>query len=263
MDYDEFGNVISNSNPDFQPFGYAGGLYDTQTTLVRFGARDYDASVGRWINKDPIGFAGGFSNLYEYVNNDPINRIDPSGLQGTALEPGGSGGNGSPGGASGSAGGFGGSRCPKSCGDGTDVQTHSVGISADAAIGPLGGNIQLNISWNNLPNSLPSVTLSVGQTSGLGIGAGMQVTSYEEVASSFNSTLNVSVPVKWPVGVVGVLDDEFEYGNLIGGGISLGPGVGITNDEASWSHDFARDLYKMIMFLRVPGPWLPRSNCSK
>ena len=80
MDYDEFGNVISDSNPDFQPFGYAGGLYDGQTKLVRFGARDYDASVGRWIVKDPIKFGGRQTNLYDYVNLDPINIIDPSGL---------------------------------------------------------------------------------------------------------------------------------------------------------------------------------------
>jgi RHS repeat-associated protein len=81
IDYDEFGNTLSNTNPDFQPFAYAGGLYDTQTKLVRFGARDYDASVGRWTMKDPIGFGGGVSNFYEYVVNDPIQFLDPSGLQ--------------------------------------------------------------------------------------------------------------------------------------------------------------------------------------
>ena len=43
MDYDEFGNVINDTNPGFQPFGFAGGLYDQDTKLVRFGARDYDA----------------------------------------------------------------------------------------------------------------------------------------------------------------------------------------------------------------------------
>ena len=79
MDHDEFGNVTYDSNPDFQPFACAGGLYDVQTKLVRFGARDYDAATGRWTVKDPIRFSGGSSNLYEYVNNDPINNTDPEG----------------------------------------------------------------------------------------------------------------------------------------------------------------------------------------
>ena len=55
-------------------------MYDTDTRLVRFGARDYDAEVGRWTTKDPIGFAGGDTNLYGYVFSDPINFIDPRGL---------------------------------------------------------------------------------------------------------------------------------------------------------------------------------------
>jgi hypothetical protein len=41
--YDEFGRVLSNTNPGFQPFGFAGGIYEVDTGLVRFGARDYDA----------------------------------------------------------------------------------------------------------------------------------------------------------------------------------------------------------------------------
>jgi YD repeat-containing protein len=65
MDYDEFGNVTSDTNPGFQPFGFAG---------------DYDAQVGRWTVKDPIIFSGGDTNLFGYVLNDPINMIDPSGL---------------------------------------------------------------------------------------------------------------------------------------------------------------------------------------
>jgi len=47
MDYDAFGNVIFDSNSGFQPFGFAGGIYDVDTGLVRFGARDYDAQTGR------------------------------------------------------------------------------------------------------------------------------------------------------------------------------------------------------------------------
>ena len=79
IDYDEFGYVLSDSNPGFQPFGFAGGMYDHRTGLVRFGARDYDAETGRWTAKDPTLFAGGDANLYGYVLEDPINGIDPSG----------------------------------------------------------------------------------------------------------------------------------------------------------------------------------------
>jgi RHS repeat-associated protein len=79
IDYDEFGNVITDTNPGFQPFGFAGGLYDQHTKLTRFGARDYDAETGRWTAKDPIRFRGGDINLYGYVLNDPVNGIDPWG----------------------------------------------------------------------------------------------------------------------------------------------------------------------------------------
>ena len=82
ISYNEWGMVLSDSNPGLQPFGYAGGIYDSDTKLVRFGARDYDASVGRWTAKDPILFAGGDTNLYRYVQSRPLNFIDPEGLRG-------------------------------------------------------------------------------------------------------------------------------------------------------------------------------------
>jgi RHS repeat-associated protein len=80
MDYDEFGNVLLDTNPGFQPFGFAGGLYDRQTELTRFGARDYDAVTGRWTAKDPIGLDVTEPGIYAYGMNDPINTVDPSGL---------------------------------------------------------------------------------------------------------------------------------------------------------------------------------------
>ena len=79
MEYDEFGKVLTDTNPGFQPFGFAGGLYDRDTGLLRFGARDYDPETGRWTAKDPILFEGGDTNLYGYVVNDPVNWIDPDG----------------------------------------------------------------------------------------------------------------------------------------------------------------------------------------
>lgn len=82
VDYDSFGYVYADSNAGFSvPFGFAGGLYDIDTGLVRFGFRDYDPESGRWTAKDPIGFAGGDSDLYGYCLNDPVNLIDPEGLE--------------------------------------------------------------------------------------------------------------------------------------------------------------------------------------
>lgn len=80
LTYDEFGNVLSDTNPGFVPFGFAGGLCDRDTGLTRFGARDYEALTGRWTSQDPIQYAGGDANLYGYVLNDPVNGIDRSGL---------------------------------------------------------------------------------------------------------------------------------------------------------------------------------------
>lgn len=80
ISYDEFGNVIADTNPGFQPFGFAGGLYDQDTKLVRFGSRDYNSALGRWTVKDPIRFAGKDANFYGYVVDDPVNLLDPSGL---------------------------------------------------------------------------------------------------------------------------------------------------------------------------------------
>jgi len=80
IDYDEWGKVIADTSPGFQPYGFAGGLYDPDTGLVHFGARDYDPAIGRWTMKDPILFAGGSPDLYVYAANDPVNNADPTGL---------------------------------------------------------------------------------------------------------------------------------------------------------------------------------------
>jgi RHS repeat-associated protein len=81
MSYDEFGRVLSDTNPGFQPFGFAGGLYDPDTGLVRFGARDYDAETGRWTAKDSSLFDGRDPNLYEYAFGDPVNFVDWTGAE--------------------------------------------------------------------------------------------------------------------------------------------------------------------------------------
>lgn len=80
FEYDEYGAITAATNAEFQPLGFNSGLYDVDTRLVRFGARDYDPETGRWTSKDPILFAGGDTNLYGYTFNDPINFNDPTGL---------------------------------------------------------------------------------------------------------------------------------------------------------------------------------------
>ena len=86
--YDAWGNVTSDTAPGFLPIGFAGGLRDTDTGLVKFGAREYDPSTGRWTGPDPTGFDAGDSNLYRYLAGDPINGTDPTGLMAPYQDPG-------------------------------------------------------------------------------------------------------------------------------------------------------------------------------
>lgn len=78
LEYDPFGKVTADSNPGFQPFGFAGGMYDADTGLTHFGAREYDAETGSFTRADPSGFAGG-ENRYVYAGGDPVNFVDPDG----------------------------------------------------------------------------------------------------------------------------------------------------------------------------------------
>jgi RHS repeat-associated protein len=82
IDYSDLGMILNDTAPGFQPYGFAGGIIQAHTNLTKFGARYYDAETGRWTSKDPIRFGGGDFNLYGYVVNDPINFIDPDGLDG-------------------------------------------------------------------------------------------------------------------------------------------------------------------------------------
>jgi RHS repeat-associated protein len=64
------------------PFGWQGqaGCYsDSETGLVYMEARYYAPALGRFLSRDPIGFAGGI-NLYAYCGGDPVNYEDPGGM---------------------------------------------------------------------------------------------------------------------------------------------------------------------------------------
>jgi RHS repeat-associated protein len=81
MKFDEYGNVLTDTNRGFQPFGFAGGIYDRDTGLVRFGARDYEVESGRWTSKEPTLFSTGALNFYIYALNNPLGYTDKNGLR--------------------------------------------------------------------------------------------------------------------------------------------------------------------------------------
>jgi RHS repeat-associated protein len=70
----------SNSAGFDSPLGFAGGLEDEVTGLVRFGMRDYEPLSAHWTMRDPILFDAGQANVYAYAMNDPVNNRDLSGL---------------------------------------------------------------------------------------------------------------------------------------------------------------------------------------
>src|SRR5439155_1252688 len=61
-------------------YGHQGGRIDNATGLYAFRNRDYSPTLGRWMENDPIGFAGGDANLYRSLGNAPIRHNDPMGL---------------------------------------------------------------------------------------------------------------------------------------------------------------------------------------
>lgn len=75
--YDAYGNVLNGEVPS--PHGFSTKEYSLRSGLIHFGARLYNPTVGRFISKDPLGMING-PNVYAYVNNNPINLIDPWGL---------------------------------------------------------------------------------------------------------------------------------------------------------------------------------------
>ena len=79
--YDSVGNITSQTNSAYQPlFAYAGMLIDAGSGFRYDHARWYNPQLGTFITQDPTAFAGADSNLYRYVDNSPMNGIDPTGM---------------------------------------------------------------------------------------------------------------------------------------------------------------------------------------
>jgi RHS repeat-associated protein len=92
LDYDAFGVRTGDTDPNFDlAIGFAGGIDDRLTGLVRFTLRDYDPAAGRFTARDPI-FQGGGPNTYAYADNNPVGLRDQLGLDGEGGGGGGIGG---------------------------------------------------------------------------------------------------------------------------------------------------------------------------
>ncbi|HHK41130.1 MAG TPA: RHS repeat-associated core domain-containing protein, partial [Planctomycetaceae bacterium] len=62
-------------------FGFTGRERDEESDLYYYRARYYDPALGRFLSEDPLGFEAGDANLTRYVGNDPVGKVDPSGLE--------------------------------------------------------------------------------------------------------------------------------------------------------------------------------------
>ncbi len=78
--YSVFGEIVAQAGGLANPYTYTSREYDPESGLYYYRARYYDAKIGRFLQTDPIRFTGGNVNLYAYVQNNPVNLIDPLGL---------------------------------------------------------------------------------------------------------------------------------------------------------------------------------------
>jgi RHS repeat-associated protein len=78
--YDSFGKLTTSTGTTVNPLQYTGRAFDSEIGIYFYRARYYDQNAGRFLREDPLRGISGSVNFYAYVDNSPINLVDPSGL---------------------------------------------------------------------------------------------------------------------------------------------------------------------------------------
>lgn len=170
--YDPFGSTFITGLEMTNTIGFTGRDLETDD-IYYYRARYYKPGIGRFLSEDPFGFKGG-ANLHSYVNNSPVNFIDPLGLVawtcqyavGTVNKPIGLGG-----------GAFG-ADCTSECVAGVRVKASLVGSMVGVSGGPLpGGFAASEMTLNDTAKTPDARNLegrllyaAVGGAAGAGIG---------------------------------------------------------------------------------------------
>ncbi len=186
-DYDPYGRRTLVSGTDLADFGFTGFYHDQATGLDFSRTRPYIADLGRWLSRDPIGERGGI-NLYRYCLNDPLNYIDPSGLW-----------------------------------------TFGIGISFNFQIGPININFSGGFVIDGHGNVGTYVTpgggLGVGGKASVGLGfSGSNAKTICDLGGPFGN-VNFGGGLG-PDAEVNTFAGNSPDGSVLGGGFSLGVGVG-------------------------------------
>jgi RHS repeat-associated protein len=182
---DAFGATAGTASGDpYSGFGAQAGYYtDPETGLTLCGHRFYDAGVGRWLNRDPIGFAGGI-NLYQGFGNSPTNFMDPSGLipwqQGIAI-----------------------------------IGGATIGLIGGGVIGAIEGGI----AGNNLYHAVVGAGTAQGKYDGGEIGTGQLAGAYWNLGEAIGDLYGAA---SGPAGQVGTGIDELLGGASGGDGGGFG-----------------------------------------
>jgi RHS repeat-associated protein len=226
-----FSEVIRATGPmaKLMPFMFSTKFYDWETGLYYYGARYYNASTGKWPSRDPIGEKGG-PNLYAFVRNDSIGKIDRLGTNATDLWNK-----------------MNGRQIPKATGltAGGSLIAKIPGLSGIVA----GGNVSVMFFPDTCEVSAfavqPIGTNSIGGIYG-GLGGGIEAAVYygdptpgHASAASYSgpfATVQAGANIG---GISGFIGQKNQYGgNWIGGSVTVGPKPGGGLGELTWNYIF-------------------------